>query len=643
MRFSIALSMLAGLGAPLHAQRLPAPSPPLLRPVSITVLAEFSDTGRGDIPENAISSPNGRLIVYGTRRGDLTIWNSATREHAVLVTGPVHVARWGPKGDMLVFQTHSGPLLFQGNEVSRTPGIWTIRIDSITGAVGEPPHLVAQVAVNHGVFLSPDEQTIAFAQWHGSYVSSLSVVPVTGGVPRILASGVEVARVRWSSDGSALFYDLHRNSSSPTRTRYRIPRTGGAPVPTDERRPVPVTFDANTWAVRDPATDKTVALMGFPTDVSIESVDWPRREDVIGVRVTRPRALRVLSLTDKSVHEVLDSTAEVISAPEWLADGRIAVIVRQRGAPVLLTRHLDGSNAQTFPVAHVEQSSDLFRLLVSPDGRYVAFVGRAGGYQTIELVNLATGRQRFLIAVASDFGGGNAPEGRGIGQLVWSEDSKRILYFADVWTAEPAVHEVTLTGGDRILRPLPQFIYGSGSFFFPGLRHSEVVEFVGARTPAGTGSVTLVPVDGSAPRVVLPEPALGGPLSPDGRTLAVEVAPSNRQTGIRLKLVSLEDGTSRNVELPFIARRGIQWHPDGRRLLVVGSASAEAPVSVYAVPINGNAPAVLAEVGSSRVENALAVSPDGRFAAAVVTGMPRATLLRLRYDFSAIRSGRNGQ
>jgi Tol biopolymer transport system component len=87
------------------------------------------------------------------------------------------------------------------------------------------------VSVNHGVHLSPDQRMIAFAQAHGSYVSSLFVVPTAGGTPRILASGVEVADVQWAADGSSLYYSAHENSSSRTRTRYRVSLSGGAPIP----------------------------------------------------------------------------------------------------------------------------------------------------------------------------------------------------------------------------------------------------------------------------------------------------------------------------------------------------------------------------------------------------------------------------
>src|SRR6476620_8433692 len=118
------LSVLASALLPgaVNAQTSPpAHNLPILRPVSITPIAEFRDSGRADLPGLLISSssPNGRLIVYGTERADLTLYNTMTHRKTVLVTGPVHGGSWGPKGDMYVIQAHPGPLLYQGKEIGR--------------------------------------------------------------------------------------------------------------------------------------------------------------------------------------------------------------------------------------------------------------------------------------------------------------------------------------------------------------------------------------------------------------------------------------------------------------------------------------------------------------------------------------------
>jgi hypothetical protein len=284
------------------------------------------------------------------------------------------------------------------------------------------------------------------------------------------------------------------------------------------------------------------------------------------------------------------------------------------------------------PLAHTR---NVEQLLISPDGRYATFIGAVGGWGTVELVELASGRQQTLVTSADDFGSGSAPEGRGLGGLAWSQDSKKILYIADIWTATPAVHEVTLAGSDTTLRPLPRFIYGPGPLFFPNSAGPRFVELAGAGNFQGGGAVTLVPIEHALPRVVLPKRALGGPLSPDGRTLAVQIPPPSGQGPIQLELVSVDSSNARDLPLPFIAVPGVRWHPDGQHLLVLGRESAEAPVSVYSVPINGTSPSLIARLASTR-EESLSVSTDGRYVAVTVSGTPMATLLKLEYDLAGV-------
>jgi Tol biopolymer transport system component len=646
VRNYILLLLATAFGATMDAQVRPArqtaaPRLPVLRP-TVVELAQFRDSGGVPLPYEVALSPNGRLMVYfgctsWTPDICMTVWNTVTHEHHELVTGPVHAFAWGQKGDQIVFQTHGGgPLRYRGSELSRSPAIWTLRLDSVSGEPTEAPHHVANVAVNHGVFFSPDEQTIAFAQWHGWYVSSVSVVPAAGGTPRILASGVEVHSVRWSADGSALFYRAHESSTSPTATRYRISPTGGTPLSIEEERLAPLDIGDSLWLVREPATMRPAAYMVMPPGVETAEwaglEAWPGRHEMGGVRYVRPRGLRVVSLTNGSIRDLVDTTAEVVGAAAWFAGDRVAVMVRQNARTALLTERADGTDARTFSLAHTR---GVEQLQISPDGRYAAFIGAGGGFGTIELVELASGRQRTLVTSADDFGSGNSPEGRGLGGLAWSQDSKKLLYIADIWTAAPAVHEVTLAGSDTMLRPLPRFIYGPGPLSFPNPAGPRFVEFAGARNFQGGGAVTLVPIENALPRVVLTEPALGGPLSPNGRTLAVQIAQPNGQGGIQLKLISVDGSNARALPLPFIALPGVQWHPDGQHLLVLGRASADAPVSVYSVPINGNSPSLVASLGSTR-EESLSVSADGRFVAVTVSGTPVATLLKLKYDLSGI-------
>lgn len=646
MRNFVLLLLPIAFGMRIGAQVPPgrstaAPRLPIMRP-TVVELAQFRESD-GPLPYEVALSPNGRLMVYygcASWTADLCmmVWNTVTHEHHELVTGPVHTFTWGQKGDQIVFTTHPGPLRYRGTELSRRPSIWTMRVDSVSGQPIDAPHLVANVPVNHGAFFSPDEQLIAFPQWHGWYVSSVSVVPAAGGSPRILASGVEVHSVRWSADGSALFYRAHESAASPTATNYRIPLTGGTPLSVERARLGPLDVGDSLWLVRNPATMRPMAYMVMPPGVETAEwaglEAWPGRNEMGGVRYVRPRGLRVVSLTNGSSRDLVDTTAEVVGAAEWFDRDRVAVVVRQNARTALLTERADGTDARTISLVHTRAVE---QLLIAPDGRFAAFIGASGGFGTIELVDLASGRQRTLVTSADDFGSGSSPEGRGLGGLAWSQDSKRLLYIADAWTAAPAVHEITLAGSDTIVRPLPRFIYGPGPFSFPSPAGPRFVEFAGARNFQGGGAVTLVPIENALPRVVLAEPALGGPLSPDGRMLAVQIASPNGAGGIQLKLISVDGSSARGIPLPFTALPGVKWHPDGQHLLVLGRESEGAPVRLYSVPINGSSPSLVASLASTR-EESLSVSADGRFVAVTVSGTPVATFLKLQYDLSAIAS-----
>lgn len=602
---SLLLLAVLGISTQVHAQNPPARGMPVLRP-HVVVLGDAP----ADLGGHSTLSPNGRLIAYGVGRdAGLSTWNTATHEAFVLVTGPVHVHHWVPTGDAIVFQTHDGALSYQGTELSRESSIWRIRVDSTSGKPVEAPHLVAKVPVNHGLALSPDQRMIAFAQATTSYVSSLAVVPVTGGTPRILASGVEVADVRWSADGSALYYGAHENSSSRTRTRYRVPLAGGVPVPIGEERPTPLDVADNVWGVVNPATGRLTAYTAFPDDMSVSDwggiAAWPGRRELAGVRRTQPRGLRAVNLTDRTVRDVIDTTAEVVDGPEWFADNRVAVIVREGGKLILLTQNADGSSARRFPLLHHKSAVEL---RISPDGRHAAFRSRGGDFGTIQVVNLTSGREQTLVVSADDFGDGSGPEGMGLGPIAWNKDSNGILYISGAWTAVPTVHERTLTGADRTLRPLPRYIYGRGPFSFPSTKQPAFVEFanvvsfewlgaVNASYPRG--AVSLVPIGDGPPRVVFVEPSLGGPLSPDGRMLAIQIEAPNRG-GIQVRLAAADGSSQRIVPMSFLARPGIKWHPDGKQLLVLGREKAGAPLSIYSVAINGDTSFVVAPVGSTR-------------------------------------------
>jgi Tol biopolymer transport system component len=499
----------------------------------------------------------------------------------------------------------------------------------MTGRVLEHPRFIAKVSANHGAFLSPDQSMIAFMQWHGWYVSSIAVVPAAAGTPRIVASGIEAHGVRWSSDGSALLYDAYVNASSPTRGRFRVPAMGGTPQLIDNDR---LSDQNGDDVVRDPTTGRPVATMVIPAGVDVTDLIGllPGHQALAGIRRAATRDLRVLSTSDGSVRELAQPGAGVVGEPAWFGGDQLAFVTRTEGQFALHTQRADGSGARSYPLLGISAAE---QLRFSPDERYVVFLGRRGGFGTIELLDLTSGKQRALTKVAYDFGDGSSPEGRGIGSIAWSSDSERVLYLVDIWTGAPAVHDVTLAGVSRSLRPLPSFIYGPPPVFFPSTSNPAFVEFAGAGNRYGGGSVSLVPIGDGPPRVVYPGRALGGPLSPDGQMLAIQIPQPNGQPPIQIKLASMDGSQARSLSLPFIATRVLEWHSQG--LYVLGREETGGSLNLYTVPVDGNAASVVARLGSA-FDEALAVSPDGRFVAATVTRTGKVEFVKLQYDVSGI-------
>lgn len=607
-----------------------SPGVPVLHP-HVETLGEAP----ADVGGEAALSPNGRLIAYGIGSDEgIGIWNTATHEHFTLVSGPVHVHHWAPSGGMIVFQAHRGPLSFDGKELTREAAVWTIRVDSSSGRALEPPRLVTNAPVNHGVALSPDERTVAFARYEGSYVSSLCVAPVAGGSANILASGIEVSGVRWSADGKWIFYGSHVTATSKTRTRYRVAASGGVPVAIAEEEPAPVDVADNVWGVDDRATGRLIAYSAFPADVAVSDwaglSGWPGRRELIGIRQKNARALKIISLADGAARNLIDSTAEIIDGPEWFAGDRIAAIVREEHKLVLLTQSVDGGGVRRYALAHNGAASNL---RISPDARYAAFETGAGGYGLIDVLDLSSGRERTIATSPDDFGGGSAPEGAGLGQLAWRADSRAIVYIADAFSGTPTVHEKTLTGVDRVLRPLPRFIYGEGRTSLEPLApvaSPKFVEITGGRDRNGMGSVLLIPIADAPARVVLAEPAFGEPISPDGRTAVIHTgAPPNR---ISLALASSDGTSERTLSLPFLPQFGSRWLPDSRHLLVLARDRPGAAIDLYSIDTQSDSVRRILPLGTSRNGAAIAASPDGRYAAAVVPGPVTKEFVKLVYD-----------
>lgn len=614
-----------------EAQRPSTGSLPVIKP-RITVVGMVRDTTMAGLflPNDAAVSPNGKFIVYSTRTG-LRLLSAETGASRVIFDGGVHTFLWADKGDALTM-THDDPQ-------TRSRDIYVLHVDPNTGIPSGPPVMAARGPVNHGVMLSPDESLVAYARpvWDSARKvwsdlrAELAVAPANGGSLRQLAAAQDLRGISWSPDGRTLYFGGFLDASSKVRQRFSVPVAGGTPSPLGDVVNAP-------WPNHtDPVTRTVTGILDVPENVSI--TDWSSRNPIAGVRTSRPRGLRVISTADGSTRDLIGLYGEV-GIPDWFAGGtKLAVIMLRDDKLSLVTMNADGTGRRSYTFTTAPRFKGVFtdnaHLQISPDGKFAAFVGSSR--ETLELLDLATGAQRTLVTVHAD---GSAPEGLGIGQLVWNDDSKSIRYFYGIWAPERrAVHEVTLAGADRLVLALPDSKYPAMFASFPANTVASPARNPGIVELGDLSHLAVVPLSGGPPRTIYKgQIRNSGSLSPDGRTFAIRDL--NGQPQKQVTLVSTEDGSSRVITHPFIQVPGIAWHPDGKRLLIMGRDVPDGPTSIYSVPVDGSAPRLIAPVGSNRNESVIAVSPDGKLIAVTVGGAPTATFLRLDYDLPATSSRR---
>jgi Tol biopolymer transport system component len=626
---------LAALALAGVAQQPGAPVVPLVRP-TMTVLGTIRDTTHSGerLPTGAMLSPNGNLIKFNTNHGGSRIWNVAARHDSVVLAGVEGTQTWGPKGDVIAFS--------RNDPAARDKYLWTIRVDPATGQALEPPRRVGMHPIRYAPRFSPDQRLIAYPRQSSTvrFAYELAVVPANGGPERVLATGIDLGSSGFIADGSAITYGVQPDSTQPGKLRFRVPVSGGAPTRLREVRLPPGAVGETVWDYRDPVSGETIAALAIPAGITV--TDWSGSNQIVGIREIRPRGLSVVNLADGKIQQLIDTTGTV-GVPEWFADGeRLATFVLRNNQISLSIVNVAGGLARNIALTRLPTSVGIDRnsayLQVSPDGRYAVFRARAiddDDDQTIELVDLASGSQRTLIRISAD---AKAPEGRGIGQLVWSADSKRVRYVYSIWEGEGrSVREVTLDGADKLVRALPRSAFPANTAWFPTSTGSSPMIDADVMELFGGPNVSLVPLSGGNARVVYANPVRGaGAISPDRQMMVLRSGAlfSREPTG-PLTVVSLGNLQARDITLRFIQASPVYWHPDGRRVLMLGHERPGSPPDLYSVPVNGDAPTVVARVPTHGDGASLAVSPNGRYVAVTVARPPSAEFVKLEFDVSA--------
>jgi Tol biopolymer transport system component/tRNA A-37 threonylcarbamoyl transferase component Bud32 len=240
-------------------------------------------------------------------------------------------------------------------------------------------------------------------------------------------------------------------------------------------------------------------------------------------------------------------------------------------------------------ITRVTSSGNVTGAVLSPDGRFVAYVESDQGEQSLWLRQLATGQTLRLAPPRNVYYWG----------LSFTRDGNAIVFgLKSPEDIDGAFHSISTLGGAA--RRLVAGIDCGPAFSPDGSR----MAWVRARHPTPEESALMIAkADGSESRVLsafaLPEAVApifwaGPDWSPDGRRIAVAVVrlgSEKAETAGKIVAVSVEDGRKQTLAEPgwrFVAQ--VAWLPGGEGLLAIARSDEQEHEQVWLVPRPGDAP-----------------------------------------------------
>lgn len=564
-------------------------------------LASFNCSGVYCLPSvGTLSvSPNGRFVAQGTET-HLRMHDVASGQSWNLAEGWAWQLSWSPRGDMIAYVA-AGP-------VKDADYVWVIPVDPSTGkARGHAQRVTIGESVSPS--LSPDGRWIAFSAIDsGGNAQHLALVPAMGGPERVLARGPGLyGRTLWGANSATIYVEEFSRVSAPRVSGIRrIHVEAGtsevirslnerlAGMSADRRHLVLVPgkprVDVGDQAIVIDTTGREVGRAALPVDSEVGPDVVLGDSALVWVSGTSRRRLEMRPVSGGSARR-LPLIGESSDVPLWSPDGkRIAFQVREGGRTSIAVIDADGTKLRVFREAQVLPQQ--WGMDWSPDSRFIAF--QSSDRQTLSVLDVADGK---ALKIAEDSAGR-------FGAMQWRADGKAVLFAVpnsgDMYRG--SIDEVTLNGKRRQLMPMVNvtgfsFVGGTSAFL-----RTDSAAFL---RPLDTGRVRRLD---AVPK--------------DTRVLKVEVS-SDRQWvfGVmgnfkRIEMFSTESGERAVLEVPFtLAAVGIgaSFLPNNRSFLVFGRRAGEETTRILRVPLNGEAPHSIADVGGEvRWMEALSVSPDGK-------------------------------
>jgi Tol biopolymer transport system component/C-terminal processing protease CtpA/Prc len=475
-----------------------------------------------------------------------------------------------------------------GREIAFASGgdIW-----SVPAAGGDAHLLVAHAASDRRPLYSPDGRTLAFVsdRTGGGDIYLLSFA--TGALRRLTWDDGLEEPSGWSRDGRWIYFHSTGRDIAGMNDVYRVPATGGTPMPVSGDR------YTSEFAAAPAPDGRHVALVAR----GISASQWWRR----GSSHIDQSELWMLDLeaTDASAYSAIAGRDARQSWPMWSGDGRTLWYVSDAGGTENIWRLAPGDRRAEPKRVTSFSTGRLLWPSISADGRSIAFerdfgiwtmdtasgaatsipIVRRGAVsaptpervrQTSQFSDLALspdGRKIAFVAHGDVFAapakdGGDATRVTATNDLesqpVWSPDSRTLAYVSgrgegqQIYLYDFGTNaETALTSGDaQDISPVfsPD---GKEIAFLRNRRELRVITLAGrAERVAGTGSF------GDA--IDTPEPVW----SPDGRWLAAFVLGTKGFTNV--ELVPAAGGPRRPVS--FLANafaNTIAWSRDGTYLL----------------------------------------------------------------------------
>lgn len=256
-------------------------------------------------------------------------------------------------------------------------------------------------------------------------------------------------------------------------------------------------------------------------------------------------------------------------------------------------------------IERVTSEGNLRTVIISPDGKYIAYSVREGGKISLWTKHLATGSRVEIVPAV----GANRMQ-----PSTFSPDGSYIYYiFEDEQNQQGVLYRVPVLGGTpkRIMSEILTTISLSPDgqqFAFGRVRYGAPMEY----------EQLLANIDGTNVRRLLAVKApeeLGANVaswSPDGRHLAVAYSNQQLAGGWTVALISLADGTLK----PLTAQRWLTlvrlaWLSDGSGVAFTAIERSGDPVQIWQISYPGGAASRITNDLNSYYSSSLSFSADG--------------------------------